>query len=429
MSSWLCATCGREVTRYDDRPGLGQCPDCRGWIVDPLVEQLWMGPEPMGTGFRHVELSASFRSQLRLERLLGSGAVGVVYRGVQISTGRAVAVKFLGRVDDSEALVRFQREGAALSKVRHPAVVQVFDVDQEAGHPYLLLELVDGESLRSMITRDAPLNPMRVLSMMKPILAGLQACHDLDIVHRDLKPENIILTKDGRPKIADFGLARLCDGVAEITQATHLIGTPRYMAPEMIGGQLSGPPADIYALGVMAYEMLTGRPPFEADNVTALLAMHAVVDAPPMVQGSVGPPSALEEVVRRCLAKQPEGRPQRPSDLIQQLEMAMPETTVSLRRPRHLERRSVDRSQDRPASPASPPSTGTEVVATEEATVRMARPPLPTAQTDSTQPARAEMVPPAVPDPAQFSRRPWVALLVVLVTVSIALLLVGVLRR
>ena len=209
-----------------------------------------------------------------VEGVLGRGGMGVVYKARHVRLNRPVAVKMMlgGGYAGLPAMARFLRQAETLARIRHPNVVQVYDVGDIEGLPYLTMEYVEGGNLAQKL--EGVPQPARQAAQLVAILAGaVQAAHQAGIVHWDLKPGNVLLMEDGTPKISDFGVARCVDSTAGLTRIGTLIRTPGYMAPELSTGnaQAAGPAVDIYALGAMLYELLTGRPPFRAETASETL--------------------------------------------------------------------------------------------------------------------------------------------------------------
>ena len=265
--------------------------------------------------------------------LIGKGGMGEVYRGTDTRLGRPVAIKVSAR----EFNDRFEREARAISSLNHPNVCTLYDV----GPNYLVMELVEGELLSKMIER-GPLPLDKALSYATQIVDALAAAHAKGIIHRDLKPGNIIVTKNG-VKVLDFGLAKLSaerlasgsgtsiETVTEpITKAGAVLGTLYYMAPEQIEGKDTNERSDIFAFGIVLYEMITGQRPFTGDTQAAVLASLLKDQPPPMSQRQPATPRALERVVRRCMEKKPEDRWNSALDLKRTLELIDLEAPPSL---------------------------------------------------------------------------------------------------
>jgi serine/threonine-protein kinase len=246
-----------------------------------------------------------------VEAVLGRGGMGIVYKARQLRLNRFVALKMLlaGAYAGPRERARFQREAEAVASLRHPNIVAVHDVGDHEGCPYFTMELLDGGSLAQTLAGTP--QPARQAAALLITLAGaIDAAHHAGIVHRDLKPANILLTADGTPKVADFGLARSFEGEVALTLSGARIGTPSYMAPEQVIGKTgtTGPAADIYALGALLYEMLTGRPPFRGE--TASETERQVIGEEPVSPARLNPkvPPDLETICLKCLSKEPERR-------------------------------------------------------------------------------------------------------------------------
>lgn len=245
----------------------------------------------------------------RLLRPLGEGTYSVTYRAVDLTSGRAVAVKVL-RPQYSltpDAVARFEREARVASAIDHPNVVRVFDSGADGAERYLVMELGDGPSLKRVIQERGPLDPDNAERLTRQLLAGLDAIHAAGVVHRDVKPQNILLTRAGAAKLTDFGIARSAQEV-DLTGAGVALGTVAYMAPEQATGGPMGPPADLYAVGVILFEMLTGQVPFPGNN--AVRVLYCQVHEPPPRCRDLNPntPARLDEIVSAALAKDPAHR-------------------------------------------------------------------------------------------------------------------------
>jgi len=247
---------------------------------------------------------------------LGTGGMGEIYRARDPRLGRDVAIKLISTEGAASPLRlwRFETEARAAAQLSHPNVVTVFDVGTHAGSPYLVLELLEGATLREVLRSGTPI-VCQAVSWTLEAARGLAAAHERGIVHRDFKPENVFLTRDGRVKVLDFGLAKLHEPVVSSTadpespSATRdttpglLLGTIGYMSPEQVKGQTSGPRADVFALGAVLYEMVSGHPPFDGVTAAEVLASILRDEPPPLASEGQALPEGLEEVVRRCLAK------------------------------------------------------------------------------------------------------------------------------
>jgi len=270
---------------------------------------------------------------------LGAGGMGEVYRARDTRLGREVAVKVVhpGLASDPDRLSRFEKEARAAAQLDHPNVLVVHDVGTHEGSPFIVSELLQGESLREKLGPSLP--PKKAVDYAIQIARGLAAAHEKGIVHRDIKPENVFVTKDGHVKILDFGVAKLlhsfeASGIdtetptATVTQPGTAVGTVAYMSPEQIRSQPVDARTDLFSFGVVFYEMLSGKRPFQrgtnADTMSAILRE----EPPDLSEINRGVTAALENVVRHCLAKEPEGRFQSARDVVFALE-ALPEVSTS----------------------------------------------------------------------------------------------------
>jgi eukaryotic-like serine/threonine-protein kinase len=257
---------------------------------------------------------------------LGAGGMGEVYRARDARLGRDVALKILPEsfAQDADRLHRFEQEARAVAALNHPNILAVFDIGRHSGSPFLVSELLEGESLRAVLDRGA-LPQRKTIEYGVQIAHGLAAAHDKGIVHRDLKPENIFVTKDGRIKILDFGLAKLAQNAsADSDEATltglHtavgvVMGTAGYMAPEQVRGQTADPRTDIFAFGAVLYEMLSGVRAFRRDTTAETMTAVLKDDPPEMSDPARLVSPTLDRIVRRCLEKNPEQRFQSARDL------------------------------------------------------------------------------------------------------------------
>jgi serine/threonine-protein kinase len=238
--------------------------------------------------------------------------MGEVWRAYDETLARAVAVKLLLPQDtDATAASRFRLEAQTAGRLNHPNLVGVLDFGEYDNRLYLVMELVEGDSLAGVLAASGALPAGRVADLAAQAAAGLAAAHGQGIVHRDIKPANLLLDHHGTLKIGDFGIARFLDDPgAALTATGQIVGTGLYLAPERALGQPAGPASDMYSLGCVLYQLLSGRPPFQADTAVALLHQHLdAAPVPPRELGVAGLPPAFENYLLGLLAKQPEDRP------------------------------------------------------------------------------------------------------------------------
>jgi tetratricopeptide (TPR) repeat protein/tRNA A-37 threonylcarbamoyl transferase component Bud32 len=283
--------------------------------VQNQVDELFPSSAPGGHGERRPRLR--FDSTLpqiegyQVRAVLGYGGMGVVYQARHLRLKRDIALKMLllGAYARPHERERFVREAEAVAGLQHPNIVQVYDVGEFEGRPYFTMELMDGGSFSQQLA-SAPQSPIHSAQLLATLATAVAHAHEQGIVHRDLKPANILLTSDGTPKIADFGLARRLDSGRDLTMTGALLGTPSYMAPEQASGKTKavGPAADVYGLGAILYEMLAGRPPFRGDT-PAETQRQVLVDEPsPPSKWNAKVPRDLETVCLKCLQKLPQHR-------------------------------------------------------------------------------------------------------------------------
>jgi serine/threonine-protein kinase len=240
---------------------------------------------------------------------LGRGGMGIVYKAWQRGLRRLVAVKMLPDCAPPELRARFQVEGEAAARLQHPNIVAVHEVGGDSRRPFLVMEFLEGGSLASKLA-GAPLPAREAARLVELLARAVEYAHGRQVLHRDLKPANVLLSADGTPKVADFGLARLLAGGADLTRTGAILGTPSYMAPEQArsGTCPVGPAVDVYALGSILYECLTGRPPFKGVTDLDTLGQVAEVDPVPPRQLQPGVPRDLDTICLKCLHKDPAGR-------------------------------------------------------------------------------------------------------------------------
>jgi Tol biopolymer transport system component len=266
-----------------------------------------------------------------IHSLLGAGGMGEVYRARDARLNRDVAIKILPASfsADADRLQRFALESRAAAALNHPNILSIFDIGEDRGAPYVVSELLEGETLRDRL-RDGPVSSRKAIDYARQIASGLAAAHEKGIVHRDLKPENLFITNDGRAKILDFGLAKLTRPEADAsgdaptqqvaTDAGTVIGTVGYMAPEQVRGKAADARADIFAFGAILYEMLSGKRAFHGDSAVDTMSAILKEDPPDLAETNRNVSPALERVVRHCLEKNPAERFQSARDVAFNLE-------------------------------------------------------------------------------------------------------------
>jgi putative two-component system response regulator len=244
----------------------------------------------------------------RVMERIGRGGMATVYRAYHPALDRYVAIKVLPEffAEDPSYHERFQQEARSVARLKHPNILEVFDFGYQEDVAYLVLELVEGGTLSDRVGK--PMDLREAIQMLEPLASALDHAHAQGILHRDIKPSNILLRKDGSPVLADFGLAKMAGSLHRLTSSGTVMGTPEYMSPEQAADDPVGPPSDRYSLAVVAYEMLTGRVPFQADTPAAVLLSH-VTKPMPATRELRGELSAhIEEALRRGLAKIPQDR-------------------------------------------------------------------------------------------------------------------------
>ncbi len=242
--------------------------------------------------------------------ILGRGGMAIVYKAHHRGLKRDVAVKMIRNSQATRpVLARFRAEAQAIARLQHPNIVQVFEIGENHGEPFCALELVSGGTLADLLA-NRPQEPLWAAEMARTLTLAVQYAHEQGIVHRDLKPANVLLTGKGSPKVVDFGLAKFLDDDPGLTRAGAIMGTPSYMAPEQAEGQIAqiGPATDVWALGAILYEMLTGRPPFKSESIPGTLEMVRSQEPVPVRALNRAVPRDLATIVSRCLEKNPKHR-------------------------------------------------------------------------------------------------------------------------
>jgi eukaryotic-like serine/threonine-protein kinase len=261
------------------------------------------------TGLASSLIGTVLSGRYRLESKLGSGGMSTVYLARDITLERWVAVKVMHREmsDQPDQIERFRREARAVAQLSHPNVVSVIDAGEDGGHPYIVFEYVDGETLKQRIERVGPLPVDEATAYAIEIGRGLAAAHARRLVHRDVKPQNVLIDSEGRAKVTDFGIARSLEADG-LTQTGRVLGTTDYVSPEQAMGRGVDARTDVYSLGVLLYEMLTGEVPFTAETVVGVAMKHVNEEMPDVQRKRPEVSSALAAVIERSTAKDPKKR-------------------------------------------------------------------------------------------------------------------------
>lgn len=310
-----CPRCGEAIVVSLDQDGSTvTCPACDADVPVRLTDSQ-----------KQVRLDPLIGVALggcKIIQLLGRGGMGAVYKAEQFKLRRIVALKVLAPelVGDKSYVERFMREARMVAQLEHTNVVQVHDVGEQGGYYYIIMQFIDGMSLKQLIRRKGRLSSKEAVLIMLQVCKGLDAAHKLGIVHRDIKPANILINKQGVVKISDFGLARSATGDSELTKSGGTMGTPHYMSPEHCRGEAVDIRSDIYSLGVTLFEMLTGGRPFDGDTPAAVILKHLNEPVPSLLNTDPTIPASLCALVEKMLAKSPADRYQTPAELLQALQ-------------------------------------------------------------------------------------------------------------
>jgi len=241
---------------------------------------------------------------------IGQGGMGAVFKARQVSMDRLVALKILPRTlaQNEDFVQRFLREARSAARLRHPNIVQAYDVGFADGYYFFAMEFVDGETLSQIVSREGPLEQNRALEVMKQTCSALAAAHKAGIVHRDIKPANIMIDKNGEVRVTDFGLAKRTEGDINVTADGRVLGTPAYVAPEIAKGAEADARADLYSLAATIFYALSGRPPFEGNNFSEVIIKQATEPAPPLATIAPSVDRRLCHIIDRLLRKNPGAR-------------------------------------------------------------------------------------------------------------------------
>jgi tRNA A-37 threonylcarbamoyl transferase component Bud32 len=254
-------------------------------------------------------MNQSLGNRYRLSERIAAGGMGAVYRAVDETLGRQVAVKVLRRelADDATFLERFRREARAAAGLSHPGVAGVYDYGELGGQPFIVMELVEGETLAERLAARGPLPWREAFAIGEQVAAALAAAHAHGLVHRDVKPANILLGRDGRAKVTDFGIAQAAQTVT-LTRTGMVLGSANYVAPEQAKGGHVGPAADLYSLGCVLFEAVTGETPYRGGNAVAIATQHVSAPVPDPRERRQGLPPEAAALITRALQKHPAGR-------------------------------------------------------------------------------------------------------------------------
>jgi len=336
-----------------------------------------------------------FADRYRLERRLGVGGMATVQLAMDTRLERRVAVKLLAEhlAADSNFVSRFRREALAAARLIHPNIVQVFDfgTEEDSGRQYIVMEFVDGPSCAEILRELRRLEPGDAVSILTQSCRGLDYAHRNGVVHRDVKPGNLLRSREtGQVKLADFGIAKAAEH-SDMTKAGSVLGTAAYLSPEQARGEPAGPAADLYALGVVSYQLLAGRLPFEAPSLTALARQQETTAPPPLHEVDPQIPRALSLVVARALERAPEDRFADAAAMEHALEESLrgiaPEPTEATRA---LDETEATRALERTA--VTRPLARTQTAQPRRRTAPIAEPPRPQQRR---RPASAPAAPPA----------------------------------
>jgi serine/threonine protein kinase len=322
-----CVRVCQKCQRTTDESGRF-CPECGGSLVIETQPRVRRASESAAASL----LGSVIDGQFAIESVLGTGAFGTVYRGTQVGLERAIALKVPTHEIAADPVMakRFAREARSAARVQHPGVVAIYAVGElPDGRPYLAMQLVDGEPLDKILA-DGPIPARRALRIVRAVASALSETHASEVVHRDLKPSNMIWrrdrTGDDRITLVDFGIAVCRPGNADATRLTSngLIGTPHYMSPEQAHGEVVDARADLYALGCVLFELVTGEPPFEGSGFEVLLA-HLGRPAPAPSEKNPDVPECVDRLCKALLAKKPDERPASADALVAMIDDALAE--------------------------------------------------------------------------------------------------------
>ncbi|MCB0934330.1 MAG: serine/threonine protein kinase [Mycobacterium sp.] len=255
--------------------------------------------------------------------------MSTVYRGLDTRLDRPVALKVMEArfAGDSQFLTRFQREARAIARLKDPGLVAIYDQGHDGSRPFLVMELIEGGTLRELLRERGPMPPHAVVAVLRPVLSGLGVAHQAGLVHRDVKPENVLISDDGEVKLVDFGLVRAI-AEAGITSTSVILGTAAYLSPEQVAGTPTGPRSDVYSAGIMAFELLTGTTPFQGDNALAVASQRLDREVPPPSTIIDGVPPQFDHFIAQATAIDPTGRFEDALDMAAELDVIADELVL-----------------------------------------------------------------------------------------------------
>jgi serine/threonine-protein kinase len=265
----------------------------------------------------------------RVDAKIATGGMSTVYRGLDVRLDRPVALKVMDAryAGDSQFLTRFQREARAVARLKDPGLVAVYDQGLDGSHPFLVMELVEGGTLRELLRERGPMPPHAAAAVLRPVLGGLATAHHAGLVHRDVKPENVLISDDGEVKLVDFGLVR---AVAEagITSTSVILGTAAYLSPEQVSSGAADARSDVYAVGILAYELITGTTPFTGDNPLTVAYQRMDHDVPLPSTVISGVPRQFDEFITRATARNADDRFADAEEMAEDLDAIVQELTL-----------------------------------------------------------------------------------------------------